>query len=142
MSEGSQARGILVAHGSLAEGLVSAVREISGVDADALVPISNTGLSPEDLQKAVRASLGPGPNLLFTDLQAGSCGFAARRLCGEFPGMVVITGMNLAVLLDFVLHRELPVAELVPRLLEKGRTAICCAPNDLEKHAHRALSSG
>jgi mannose/fructose-specific phosphotransferase system component IIA len=141
MSEGSQARGILVTHGALAEGLLSAVAAIVGKVGDALTAVSNTGLSPDALLAEVRSRLGPGPNVIFTDLHAGSCTFAARRICGELPGVALISGTNLAVLLDFVTHRELPMEELVPRLVEKGRAAICCAPADLEKYAHRALSS-
>jgi mannose/fructose-specific phosphotransferase system component IIA len=122
-------RGILLSHGAMAEGIVDAVRRITGVADDALVPVSNRGVSPETLADQIRAQLGAGTTLLFTDLQSGSCGFAARRLCHERPGLTVISGVNLPMLLDFVMNRHLPLDELVPRLLDKGRAAICCAPD-------------
>jgi hypothetical protein len=38
--------------------------------------------------------------------------------------------VNLPILLDFVFHRDLPVKELVPRLIEKGRAGIRTIPLD------------
>lgn len=142
MSESGSVRGIVLGHAAMAEGMVEAVRQITGVDEEALVALSNRGVSPQALAETIRARLGVEPTIIFTDLQSGSCGFAARRLCQGRSDLVVITGVNLPVLLDFVLHRDLPVADLIPRLLAKGRAGICCVPAELEDHAHRAVSGG
>src|SRR5688500_8871245 len=123
MSEEQEVRGILLAHGAMAEGAVDAVRAITGAAPDVLSPLSNRGLSPDMLAAELRARV-TGPTILFTDMQSGSCGFAARRVSQEFPDLVVISGVNLPVLLEFVMHRELPLADLVPKLLAKGRAAI------------------
>ena len=40
----------------------------------------------------------------------------------------VVCGVNLPVLLDFVFHRDLPMEELVPRLVAKGRDGIRSLP--------------
>jgi mannose/fructose-specific phosphotransferase system component IIA len=141
MSDRPPARGILLAHGAMADGIVDAVRQITGVGPDALVPLSNRGLSPETLAQRVRELVGLGPTIVFTDLPSGSCGFAALLLARELPELVVISGVNLPVLLEFVLRRELPLIELVPRLLAKGRASIGCAPAALESH-DRAVSRG
>lgn len=142
MSKPQPARAILLAHGDMAAGIVDAVRQITGADEDVLVPLSNRGLSPDTLAQRVRDRVGQGPTLLFTDLQSGSCGFAARILARDFPDVVVISGVNLPVLLEFVMSRELPLAELVPKLLAKGRAAIGCAPGRFEDHGDRAVSGG
>lgn len=142
MSETAPARGVLLAHGDMAAGVVDAVRQITGVDPDALVPLSNRGLSPQTLAEEVRRALGPGPAILFTDMQSGSCGFAAFRLRQHAPELVVISGVNLPLLLDFVTHRELPLTELVPRLLNKGRAALGCVPPEFERDADRTVSRG
>jgi mannose/fructose-specific phosphotransferase system component IIA len=134
MSDAPMLVGIVVAHGTLADGLVDAVRQITGADAEALIPLSNRGLSPEGLATRILDLAGGRPTLLFTDLQSGSCAFAARRLCLGNPRLAVISGVNLPVLLDFVLHRDMPSAELIPRLLAKGRASIACAPADTERH--------
>jgi mannose/fructose-specific phosphotransferase system component IIA len=133
-------RGLVVAHASLAEGLVASVRQISGADEDALVALSNQGLGPASLQARVAEALGDGPGIVFTDLPSGSCAFAARKLSLTRPDTAILCGANLPMLLDFVFHRELPLHELVERLVQKGRTAIHGTHRDAGTHADRAVS--
>lgn len=139
MSETGRAHGVLLAHGGMAAGMVDAVRHITGCGEDALMALSNRGLSPDALADAVVAALGTGPAILFTDLPTGSCGFVARRLARTTAGLVVISGVNLPLLIDFVMGRDRPLQELVPRLLAKGRAAIDCSPTNLEGHERSAL---
>lgn len=141
MSEGPPVTGVLLGHGSMPDGMVDAVRHITGCEPDVLVPVSNRGMSPETLAAAVCDAIGDAPSIVFTDLQSGSCGFVARRLLQGRDGLVVISGVNLPLLIEFVMNRQLPLAELVPRLLSKGRAAMGCAPADLEGHEHRAVSN-
>lgn len=142
MSDVVPARGILLAHGGMAEGIVDAVRHITGADEEVLVPLSNRGLSAAALAEEVRTRMGPGPTLLFTDLKSGSCGFAAHLLARDLKDLVIISGVNLPLLLEFVMLRQLPLEELVPRLLEKGRAAVGCSPATMEPHADRVASGG
>lgn len=132
-------RGILLAHGVMAEGIVDAVQQITGAESEALVSISNRGLSPDALAQQVRDHVGGGPAILFTDMPSGSCGFAARLLARDEPELVVISGVNLPVLLEFIMHRDLPLEELVPRLLDKGRAALGCAPAGFGGDGDRAV---
>jgi mannose/fructose-specific phosphotransferase system component IIA len=132
-------RGVVLAHASLAEGLVSSVRAISGLEG-ALAALSNDGCGPESLQARVDAALpGEGPAIVFTDLGSGSCAFTARRIALQRPDTAIVTGVNLPVLLDFVFHREMPLAELVERLVEKGRAGITGAHREAAAHADRAV---
>lgn len=118
------ARGIVVAHGAMAAGLIDAVRRIAGTAADALVPVSNDGRSPAELRSVLAEAAGDGPVVVFADMYAGSCGMAAFSSCRDTGQRAVVCGVNLPILLDFVFHRDLPLDELVPRLLGKGRDAI------------------
>jgi mannose/fructose-specific phosphotransferase system component IIA len=120
--------------------MVDAVRHITGCDPDAIVPLSNRGMSPDTLAAEVQRIIGSGQAIVFTDLQSGSCGFVARRLAQTLPELVVVSGVNLPVLIDFAMNRTLPMEELVPRLLSRGRAAIGCSPASLEDHERRALS--
>ncbi len=139
MSE--QVRGLIVAHSSLASGLVSAARQISGVEEEALAALSNEGCGPEALIQAVNEAVGDRPAILFTDLASGSCAFAARKISMQRPGTGVVCGVNLAMLLDFLFHRDLPLPELVDRLVEKGRVGISgVCREEGARHADRALS--
>ena len=138
MSE--EVRGLIVAHSSLATGMAAAVRQISGAGPEALQPISNEGRGPQELLAAVRELAGESPVILFTDLASGSCAFAARKIAMERPQTGIICGANLAVLLDFVFHRDMPVADLVARLVEKGRGGILGVCTEPPTHVDRAIS--
>ena len=121
-------RGLVVAHGSMAEGLIDAVRRIAGGAADALIPVSNEGRSPQELKATLAELASEGPVVVFADLLSGSCGMAAFASCRESDHDAVVCGVNLPVLLDFVFHRDLPLDELVDRLVQKGRDGIRALP--------------
>lgn len=133
-------RGLVVSHASLAEGMVRSVRQIAGVEDEALSAVSNDGCSPESLQARVRDALGSGPGIVFTDMPSGSCAFAARRITADRADVAVVCGVNLPMLLDFVFHRELPLPQLVERLVSKGKSAITGTCRETA-HADRAAAS-
>ncbi len=128
MSEDQLVQGIVLAHGTMAGGIVDAVARISGVAGGALVSVSNEGKSPEALEAELEEILGGGPVVFFTDLPSGSCAVAARVCCQGESNAAVISGVNLPILLDFVFHRDLPLEELVPRLMRKGREGLKSVP--------------
>lgn len=116
-------RGVVVSHAELAGALVGAVRAISGVD-DALVPVSNEGCDPKALAARIEAAIGGVPAVLFVDLPGGSCLTSAIRLAHGHADIAVVTGVNLAMLLDFVFHRDVFPAEAARRAVEAGGRAI------------------
>ena len=124
MSDSIEVRGILLTHGLMAEGLLDAVRRIAGPPPEALIPLSNDGCSPETLRRQLDQAAGTHPAVIFTDLQSGSCAIAARLSCGGTTPRGVVFGVNLPMLLDFVFHRDLPLEELIPRLVERGREGV------------------
>ena len=120
-SSRSAPRAILAGHADFASGLASAVAQITGVD-DAFTLLSNRALGGDDILDALRAAVDAhGIRVVFTDLPAGSCTFAARRLQRERPDVVLVTGVNLATLLDFVFASD---ASHVADAVEKGRAAL------------------
>ena len=141
MSEG--VRGVVVAHGDMATGLIDAVAHIAGQNVrEFLSPLSNRGKGPDALAQDVRTLAGEAATIVFTDLQSGSCGFAARRCVQDAHNLVVISGVNLPILLEFVMRRQMPLEQLVPFLIGKGRTSINCSPANFENNEHRAVSGG
>ncbi|MDQ3556713.1 MAG: PTS fructose transporter subunit IIA [Gemmatimonadota bacterium] len=127
-------RGLVLAHASLAQAMISAARRISGADEEALAALTNEGCGPDSLLANVRAALGDAPAIVFTDLGSGSCAFAARRVLLDRPQTGLVCGVNLPILLDFVFHRDLPLQALVDRLVEKGRQGVsgACAPTEAD----------
>jgi len=116
-------RGVIVCHGVLARALVDATAQISGM-ADALVPVSNSGCDRGDLEARVEAAVGKAPSVVFVDMASGSCLFAVLRRLHQRDDVRVVTGVNLAMLLDFVFHRDLTPDEAAKRAVEIGEKAI------------------
>lgn len=125
MSEGApgRVRGVLLAHGDMARGLVDAVRKISGQGEEALLPLSNEGRTPEGLRRELERVLDESPAIVFTDLHGGSCALAAVAASRRHP-TAVVCGANLPMLLEFVFHRDESVEALSQRLVRKGQEGI------------------
>lgn len=119
----SELRGIVVSHAAVAQALVAAVRVITGIE-DALTPVSNEGCGTEALAERLRDAVGEGPAVLFVDLPGGSCMTSSTRYAKQHADIAVVTGVNLAMLLDFVFHREITPAEAARRAVDAGAKAI------------------
>lgn len=117
-------RAIVAGHGTFAEGIISAVQQITG-RGDVFVAVSNTGLCLDDIQDTMARELDrTGARVLFTDLPAGSCTMAVRRMLRARPGVALVTGVNLSLLLDFAMADGVdPIAD-AGTALERGRTSM------------------
>lgn len=115
--------GVVVAHGDLARAMVAAVEEISGVRG-ALVAVSNTGCDRGQLEQRIVDAVGERPAVVFVDMASGSCLFAAIRRLRDQPAVRVVTGVNIAMLLDFIFHRDLDAAQAAARAVETGAKAL------------------
>lgn len=118
----SEPRAAVVAgHGTFAEGLVSAVAAIIG-PGHGLRAVTNADAAPaEILTRLAQALDADGATVLFTDLPAGSCTMAARKLARGRPGLVVVTGASLPVLLAYAAGTPLDAA------VASGRAALVVA---------------
>lgn len=119
---------ILVTHGILGEELVRTVAAILGPQTD-VATVSNSGLSADALAAAIDREVAKlpadAPIVIFTDLAAGSCGIASRRVDREGRVIRKITGVNLPMLLEFFHYRDtLSLDELLPRMEAKGKAGI------------------
>ena len=87
--------------------------------------LSNRGLGAEELERALRERVeSGGARVIFTDLPAGSVTVAARRVMRDRADLVLVTGANVATLLDFVFHDESPAVEAARHAAEKGRGSL------------------
>ena len=121
MSE--ELRGVVVCHGPMAGALVQAAEQISGVDA-ALIPVSNTGCDRDTLEQRVLAAVDQHPAVVFVDMASGSCLVAVLKRLRADQTVRVVTGVNLAMLVDFVFHRSLSPAEAASRAAAAGEKSI------------------
>lgn len=127
MSESSVVVAVVAGHGRFAEGVVSAVDQITG-RGNAFVAVSNTGLSPSDLEALIISALDrTGARVVFTDLPAGSCTMAVRRAQRSRTDVVLVTGANVAVLMEFLFAAEGPLGTQVAGLAEVASLATSAA---------------
>ena len=117
-------RAIVAGHGDFAAGLVSAVQQITG-RGDAFRSVSAGDLSAVDIESLIQKAIEEtGAIVVFTDLQAGSCTMAARRLTRAHPEVLLIAGANLPMLLDFVFADDKTPTEAARHAMDRGRAAI------------------
>jgi mannose/fructose-specific phosphotransferase system component IIA len=117
-------RALVAGHADFAAGLISAVDMITGRGAE-LAPIQVTGMCGADIERLLRETLeSTGARVIFTDLQAGSCTMAARRVQREMPGVILVAGVNLPMLLDFVLSHDPDPLGAAAKAAEKGRSSV------------------
>lgn len=119
----NELRGVVVCHGTISKALVEATEEIAGVGG-ALIPVSNSGCGRDDLEARIADAVAEQPAVVFVDMASGSCLMAVLRRLRERPNIGVVTGVNLAMLLDFVFHRELDPDAAAARAAQIGGQAI------------------
>jgi mannose/fructose-specific phosphotransferase system component IIA len=119
--------GVVVGHGKLSEGLLSAVARVAGPQ-DNLWAVSNDGLGREELMAAVRSTVeehAAGREVvLFSDMGGGSCGQACRRLLADGVVRAVFYGVSLTLLVEFIFLQDQPFDTMVAAMVSKSRNAI------------------
>jgi mannose PTS system EIIA component len=117
---------LLVTHADLGAALLRAAQQIYGPVTDVGF-LSNSELSRTGLESAIRERVAGWTHggLVLTDFPGGSCqqcGLLAARGNAE---VLVVTGVNLPGLLDYLHNREqYPVAELAERLMTRARNSV------------------
>lgn len=116
--------GIVLGHGDIAAALVSAVELITG-RGDRLIALTNAGLDNDQIDDLLRRTIETsGARVIFTDLAAGSCNMAACRLVRWRPDLIVVTGVNLPVLLQYVMHDSGEPEQAVSEAVQRGSGAL------------------
>jgi mannose/fructose-specific phosphotransferase system component IIA len=117
---------LLVMHADLSSALMRAAQKVYG-EFEGVAVLSNEGRSREDLEGEIGRLVSGWTHggLVLTDFWGGSChicGMAAARGRGE---IVIVTGLNLPTLLDYLHNRDqYGVVELAERLRKKGQDSI------------------
>ena len=116
---------LIVMHADLAEALLRAAAAVYG-PVEGVGVLSNQGLSREQLEREIERQVAawPAGGVVRTDFWGGSC-----HQCGASAArgreVVVVTGLNLPTLLDYLHNRDrYPVTELAERLRQKGQESI------------------
>jgi mannose/fructose-specific phosphotransferase system component IIA len=117
---------LLVMHADLSAALMRAAATVYG-PVEGLEMLSNESLSKDALEAAIeeRVSRWAEGGLVFTDFFGGSCHLCGARAAHDHRDVIVISGINLPILIDYLHNREAyGVRELAERLLRKGQDSI------------------
>ena len=129
-------RALIVTHGNLGQALLETAQSVVGIS-EHIDVVSNQGLSRDALCDAVEKTLhtwGDEPGVVLTDILGGSCTQATLLRAAERKSTGVVTGINLAMLVDFLVNRErFDAKEMAVRLENKGKAAV----RNLESEAQR-----
>lgn len=120
----SDAKALVAGHAAFAEGLVSAVAQITG-QSEQFVTMTNTAMSADQIEENMRNVVREHAiHVIFTDLPAGSCTIAARRLLRDDSELTLVTGVNLAALLHFMSHGEITSHEAAVSAAERAKGSV------------------
>jgi mannose/fructose-specific phosphotransferase system component IIA len=118
---------VIAGQGDLPRALLESARAIVS-DTDGVTALSNMECPICELKATLEQTirgLPEGDVVVFVDMYGSSCANAGREIKQSNPHVAVISGTNLAMVVRFLYHRhKKPFAELVPFLVETGRTAV------------------
>ena len=117
---------LLVMHADLASALLRAAEQVYG-PIDGVTVLSNEGLSREALEQRIVETVGAWESggLVLTDFWGGSCHLCGASVARGRGELVIVTGINLPLLLDYLHNRDAyPVEPLAERLQKKGQESI------------------
>jgi PTS system mannose-specific IIA component len=125
---------VVVTHGQLAEELVRAARTIVG-DMPAVAAVSigwgdDVAAARAAIERTL-AELGEHGALLLTDMFGGTPTNVALSFLA--PGVEIVTGVNLPMLIKLSTHRGGSLGELARLAKEQGRDSIAVASELLER---------
>jgi mannose/fructose-specific phosphotransferase system component IIA len=120
---------VVAAHGDLADAFVSAASMICGLIDDLHAVGLQPDESPESFTERLSAACGPAddPLLVLTDLVGGTPHNVALAVSRRHPAAVLISGVNLAVLIEAATTTDALDTALVGRLVSGGRVALADA---------------
>lgn len=129
---------ILTGHGSFATGLYQAVIQIIGAQAQFSAVNFPDGMSCEQLEQQLTASLkecDKGDGVIFlTDIIGGSPFQLSAMLSSQFKHIEVISGINMPLLLEILLQRdELDIQTLRLKLVENAQNSISSLWHEQQK---------
>jgi len=113
---------LIVTHGSLGNVLVQEAEHLVG-EQERFTSLSTHGLAAADITRRIHEIIGAEPWIVFTDTPGTSP--TVRSCVAICEGQAVVTGVNLGMILSFLVHRDrLTVQELARRMVEDGRRSL------------------
>ena len=113
---------LIVTHGELGRVLVEEAEHLVGKQ-ERFDAVSTRGLSAADITDQIRGLIQEEPWIVFTDTPGTSP--TVRSCVAISEGQAVVTGVNLGMILSFLVHRDhMSVQELAKRMVDDGRRCL------------------
>jgi mannose/fructose-specific phosphotransferase system component IIA len=130
---------LIVTHGNLGAGLLSALEVISAKQPEGIDVISlSAQMSTETLLNAAKSILDNHldvPNIIFTDIPFGSTTQTVFPLLADYPELYIVTGINLGLLLEVYLSQDDNIPELLRMAIENSRQTLLFLNDRLDDNA-------
>lgn len=121
---------VIIGQGELPRALLEAARAIVR-DTEGVSVLSNSDCRIDELQGRLERAIDSFPEggvVVFADMFGSSCANAGLKIRKGHSRVAMLSGVNLPMVVRFLYHRhKKPFAELVPFLVETGRTAVQAA---------------
>jgi len=118
---------VIVGQGDLPRALLESAKAIVP-DAEGVTALSNVECPVSALKARLEQTISGFPDgdvVVFADMFGSSCANAGLEIKRSHPRVAVISGANLSMVVRFLYHRnKKPFAELIPFLVDTGRTAV------------------
>ena len=117
---------LMIMHGGLAVALLEAAAKVYG-EIDGVQVLSNDGLDKAQIESRIAEAVTGWREggLLLTDFWGGSCHTCAAAAARGNGRILLLTGINLAMLLDYLHNRDrFGPEELAERMVQRGRDNI------------------
>jgi PTS system N-acetylgalactosamine-specific IIA component len=126
---------VIISHGMLSDAAREVLFRISGQHTD-IIAVSNSGRDLDQMERDLVAALERLKDcdsvIFFSDLHGGSCSLICQKLMRTQRNLVLMTGYNLPMLIEFAFNRHRRLQEVVPILEEKAKKGIMVVqPSDL-----------
>ncbi len=113
---------LVVTHGKLGEIFIEEAQHLVGKQ-ERIRALSTEGLSATGISQSVENIIENDPWIIFTDAPGTSP--TVRSVAALHEGQAVVSGVNLGMLLSFMVHREnFSVKELAERMVKDGKRSL------------------
>jgi len=118
---------VIIGQGDLPRALLESAKAIVP-DAEGVTALSNFECPIPELKSRLEQTISGFPEgdvVVFADMFGTSCANAGLEVKRSHSRVAVLSGVNLSMVVRFLYHRhKKPFAELIPFLVDTGRTAV------------------
>jgi mannose/fructose-specific phosphotransferase system component IIA len=118
---------VIIGQGDLPRALLESAKAIVP-DASGVTALSNLECPVTSLKARLEETISGCPEgdvVVFADMFGSSCANAGLEVKRSHSRIAVLSGVNLSMVVRFLCHRhKKPFTELIPFLVETGRTAV------------------